>query len=106
MKWGCSAREVLERCDSHEIQELIAFYELEPWGDEWRQTAQVTAAIWNTQLQPNDRQPTEVYMPLPPKDEINDFDDDDEREQQTIDDVKSSLAGLGLPIVVSTNGDN
>lgn len=105
MEWGCFPREVLERGDSRDIQELIAFAELEPFGDQWRQTAQITAATWNTQLKPEDRYKTEQFMPLPQVDDL-DEPEEEEVEQRTVEEIRASLVSIGIPVVVSTNGNN
>lgn len=49
MALGMTVRELLERMDSLEIAEWLAFWELEPFGNSWEQTATVceTVAISN-----------------------------------------------------------
>lgn len=47
MALGCrSVREFLRENDSRDITELMAFYQLEPFGQDWHQTARICAAIY------------------------------------------------------------
>lgn len=32
--WGCTVREAQRRCDAREFNEWLAYYRLEPWGEE------------------------------------------------------------------------
>lgn len=43
----CSVRELQQRIDSAEFAEWLAAYEIEPWGDDWRQTAVLQATLIN-----------------------------------------------------------
>lgn len=43
----CSVREVQGRIDSREFAEWFAEYLIEPWGDEWKQTASINATMIN-----------------------------------------------------------
>jgi hypothetical protein len=42
---GRSHRELLESVDAEELAEWEAYWKIEPWGDEWRQTARLTTAL-------------------------------------------------------------
>lgn len=43
----CSVRELQGRIDSAEFAEWLAAYEIEPWGEDWRQTAVLQATAIN-----------------------------------------------------------
>jgi len=98
MKWGCFPHEVLARGTSRQIEEMRAFERLEPFGDEWRQTAQMTAAIWNSQLAAKDQIPLERFMPLPPKEP-----DEEDFEPQTVEEVLACFASAGVQVETDGN---
>lgn len=59
--------ELGRRMSSHELTEWMAFYELEPFGDEWRQTASITSLMANVNRDTKKRtQPYEIedFMPI------------------------------------------
>lgn len=43
----CSVREAQQRIDSAEFAEWVAAYEIEPWGEDWRQTAVLQSTLIN-----------------------------------------------------------
>lgn len=73
MRWalaiGRTPRELLASVTSDDIAEMIAFEKLEPWGslqDDFR-FGQITAAIWNTNIDPKKSQmlrPEDFMPPL------------------------------------------
>lgn len=62
LKWR-SIREGLAANTSRDIEEWFAFYRLEPYGDEWRQSGQVAAYIAAANGARNAQ--IEDFMPLP-----------------------------------------
>lgn len=56
---------MLESISGEQLIEWIAFYQLEPFGDEWRQTGRICANIVNPYLQKGAKAATdEDFMPL------------------------------------------
>ncbi len=111
MKWGCSPGEVLKRCSSRELSELMAFERLEPFGDEWRQIATMIQNLWNTQLKKEDQfKDCEGWIPKPPEPEPDEDeaideqeDEDDPEPAQTLNEVMAALAGRGIPVKHGNN---
>lgn len=60
---GKSIREI-ERFDALEIAEWMAFSQLEPFGDEWRQSAMQVAALFNCHASKGKSFREEQFMPL------------------------------------------
>lgn len=102
---GLFPHELLARCTSRQLQELIEFEKLEPWGDEWRQSAQQTAAVWNAQLKPEERIPVEKFMPLPPPDPDEEAEEQGDDEEQTVDEIAAAFMSAGLQVVID-NGNS
>ena len=59
-----SRKQLLEAMDSNEISEWMAFHNLEPFGDEWRQTALL--AMWEAlhATQGKQKFKIEEFMPV------------------------------------------
>jgi hypothetical protein len=69
LRLGRSHRELLETVDAAELAEWEAFWKIEPWGDEWRQTARLATALctaWGAKrleeemLMPSHRKPPQT----------------------------------------------
>jgi hypothetical protein len=61
--------EVLQELSSREISEWMAFWENEPFGDEWRQAATVAAASSMAWAKPGAKISPEQFMPSHPPDD-------------------------------------
>lgn len=61
---GCTVREMLDRIDSRELSEWMAFHNLEPFGDDWRRTGLTTAAVYNVNITKGKRLGAEDFMPI------------------------------------------
>lgn len=60
--------ELGERMSSHEFSEWMAFYDIEPFGDEWRQSGQIVSAIANSNRKKGARPfKIEDFMPIAPE---------------------------------------
>jgi len=62
-------KQLLESCDAEELAEWESFWLIEPWGDEWRQTARLTTALctaWGSKnleeemIMPSSRKPPQT----------------------------------------------
>ena len=66
MALGMTHKQLLASCDAEELCEWEAFWTIEPWGDQWRQTARLATALctaWGSKnleeemLMPSSRKP-------------------------------------------------
>ena len=66
---GMTHRQLLESCDAEELAEWESFWLIEPWGDEWRQTARLATALctaWGSKnleeemIMPSSRKPPQT----------------------------------------------
>lgn len=62
---GRTVRQLGEEMDSAEFTEWMAFYDLEPFGDDWRRTGQIASILHNVHRKETAEAVTaEAYMPL------------------------------------------
>ena len=82
-----TVRELLDRMDAREFAEWIAFYNIEPFGDEWRMAGMQAATTANCAAfrKGNSRQ-IEEFMPL-------------KQREQTPAESRNVFAGLGNKII-------
>ena len=55
---------MLDRIDSRELSEWMAFHNLEPFGDDWRRSGLTTAAVYNVNITKGKRLSAEDFMPI------------------------------------------
>ena len=67
---------ILRELSSREISEWMAFYELEPFGDEWRQTGTIAAAAVAPYAKAGVTVKPEQFMPIRPETEDEPIEDD------------------------------
>jgi hypothetical protein len=49
VRYGLNVDAMLAETTPEQLNEWIAYHQLEPWGDEWVQTATIASAIHNAQ---------------------------------------------------------
>jgi hypothetical protein len=66
-------KQLLESCDAEELAEWESFWLIEPWGDEWRQTARLATALctaWGSKnleeemIMPSSRKPQQTVAQM------------------------------------------
>lgn len=77
--------EAQERIDALEFAEWMAFWSLEPFGDEWRQIARLCAATLQVWAKKGKTIREDAFMPCPPR-------------RQTDEEIQAKLMGFfGFP---------
>lgn len=74
------------------MTEWIEFEKLEPFGDEWRASAQIAQTVWNMNVREEHQRTVDSFMPLPPPEEA------EERPLQTPEQQEIALAGYGIRV--------
>lgn len=77
---------VLRELSAADLREWEAYYQLEPFGEAWKQTALIACILANANRDPEKREPFEVdeFMPLPPDIKLQIDDDDPETADEEI----------------------
>jgi hypothetical protein len=69
-QWGCPVRHVEEQLSCSELQEWIAYYDIEPFGDHWRTFANAYASAGVASCAGHKNQKVAAFMPdMEPKEQ-------------------------------------
>ena len=84
MRRGCSQRQISAEIQSDELSEMLAYWEYDPFGCEWRQVAKVSATLGNVNRMEGDPYTEEQFLAIPDPFEDEDEDEEDSEDEPPI----------------------